>query len=470
MRKIGKGLSLGLILMTIGAFLCVNPAYTLSKLRVPLGVNDKAKKLNLILQLSSDNPNTEALDERLQELDGFTDIVSIIEAIFAKKGLRIEIEKDYWLPRVKIIREKDERSIGCCSFYVDAGNNRLEINELEIETNSYRGKRLFPLIFRWIFAQSYFQSRFSEWDIYGGHLSYSAAKALWRSSANDRRLICRENNKIIREIKEIEKGKTYRINCQFPLGEPSEIASREEVKKRLLEIFDLYPDLEKVKEVYSEVVTGKLVYPEETAGRFEIKDAGFETDEIERSRTELVLIEKDDLSFCDVWLRQLVIAKNFKKNNVIGSAIAFDSCLNAIFKGEKDGKDVIAFAHLNAPLGWRATYLRYVLDRVEELKLKNPHVYFNLRDWVLGLEDEKAIVEIIKSASLQTFPTIFTAVRNGKIEIDKRDTVAQIISTVKGMTIHYDREKPIVKLWDHIGASLLNIDKALRSKALLINL
>ncbi|MFH1622202.1 MAG: hypothetical protein ABIA97_03680 [Candidatus Omnitrophota bacterium] len=439
MMRIGKGLKVNIVLifMIIGVFLYSNLAYAL---RPTLPFSKTAKEFDLVNRLSSDD--TEEIDDALIDLYEIHDsegIVSIIEKVFANRGLKfrnippsdIEIETI----------DGDER-VGFRECYTVGREKVLWSHEVEIG-KEYRHKRLFPLLYFWMSAHKHFKV-FSGWEIRSDSLTTSSsARALWRSPFDieikfykpeegmdfDEEDVESKRNTVVKNIKEIEDGWYYKIEGTFLTWE--DVIKRAK-KQRLLEISRI------------DAMEGKIGYLNDVSNRVET----FEIDIGRPIKTTLILRD-DGLVFCDVFIDTFVINNDVKEDDVMFSIAPFNDCVGCVLKGDKDGKTIIIYVHPSPSLGNLEDVLRKIFNKVEELKLDNLHVVFDVED-----EKKEKMDNIINNSDLlENFSTILEARQNGKILINGSGRVSDratlIIATKEGIVIS-DETGHHVFLWDEI--------------------
>ncbi len=209
MRKIEKGL-FKIISICVGICLFLTTsAYSLPMLRTnslfdvinlpgEKDRTDDALDTEIIGLLLSDVPDIEErkrwMDRGLDLLDTLDEpdrIVTIVKEIFTKRNLELEISPVYKNSigdiggDIKIIRTQDGSCIAQRNFYTLTslhGDTLLfSYGQFNTDfTNEFAGKRLFPLLYRWMSANPYF-SKYSGWAIKLDDASYGAAKAWWRS-------------------------------------------------------------------------------------------------------------------------------------------------------------------------------------------------------------------------------------------------------------------------------------------------
>lgn len=222
--------------MLIGMFLCSNPAYSshVSHLRVPMGAGNRLQEIlteeEIFTLLSSKDTPDKAkieIDKGLKALDVLENpeqVIKIIESVFANRGLELKIDPVHEnragdiARNINIISTKDGRSIATRSFYTLTSlyENTLIFSYDGFGLNfiqEFAGKRLFPLMCRWMSAQTDF-SKFSGWKIKVDRATYMSAKAWWRSGFPVK-ITSLKTGREIQSNDEINKDEEYNIEGTF---------------------------------------------------------------------------------------------------------------------------------------------------------------------------------------------------------------------------------------------------------------
>jgi len=177
------------------------------------------KDFELIEKLSSDN--VKEINEVLVELDEIAKsdhyrVAQIVEKVFANRGLRLRIEPNW----IHIINIENGDVVGYRTFddWSMARPKALLFLQAEIDNkySALRGKRLVPLLYRWMPAQPEFLKYSGLEILTSGTIAHSAARAIWRSGFEDikiKHIFAKENIKRINEIKE---GELYEASAYFP--------------------------------------------------------------------------------------------------------------------------------------------------------------------------------------------------------------------------------------------------------------
>ncbi|MFA5389182.1 MAG: hypothetical protein WC312_05445 [Candidatus Omnitrophota bacterium] len=197
-------------------------------------ITDEAiKDLKIVNRLSGND--VKEIDKALVELDKIAEfdhyrVARIVEKVFAGRGLRLIIEPNW----IDIINIENGDIVGYRTFddWNVAGPAALLFLHAEIDDKySYlRGKRLFPLIYRWMPGRPEFSKYSGSEIISGTPVNASAARAMWRSGFKDIKIRYIFAYKDIERIEEIEEGKTYKVNARFPDVDAS-FFSMEEIQK-----------------------------------------------------------------------------------------------------------------------------------------------------------------------------------------------------------------------------------------------
>ena len=177
------------------------------------------KDFELINKLSSDNvkeiDNTLAELDRIAKFDHYR-VAQIVEKVFANRGLKLRKEPNW----IDIVNIENGDIVGYRTFddWSMARPKALLFLQAEID-NKYpalRGKRLFPLLYRWMPAQPEFLKYSGLEILTSGTITHSAARAIWRSGFEDikvKHIFAKEN---IKRIDEIKEGEFYEVSARFP--------------------------------------------------------------------------------------------------------------------------------------------------------------------------------------------------------------------------------------------------------------
>ncbi|MFA5388970.1 MAG: hypothetical protein WC312_04350 [Candidatus Omnitrophota bacterium] len=232
MKKIYKIINIVLMFILMTAISVQDFAYAL---RPPLLFSEAAKEYNLVKELSSDDPGE--IDRGLEHLDKTVspdEVVFIVEKTFANRelilkntGLIREEGEETPFYAVQIF-DKDNKHLAGWAYFKESAADReksIEFHSLFIDLKDelgLRGKRLLPLVCRWMMANPDFK-KFYGWKIKVNNTSFMAARALWRSGFDDIKIRCVETERIIRDIREINERNTYDIDARFShLGQAEE--------------------------------------------------------------------------------------------------------------------------------------------------------------------------------------------------------------------------------------------------------
>lgn len=219
MLKIGKGYNFKtiiVILLTVMLFditlyasqSCLRvPAKNIKRLQTALELTSEGTIVRL---LSSDEATGAEKDNALIELDKIDTpdkIVSIVEEIFANRGLSLNIDITGDPDCAVQIRDmKNGDIVGHRDFRVASEENKLTFHSTHIYKTELHGKRLLPLLYRWMSAHPYFRSRFPGWNIEMEYSNYGAARSFWRSGFKDIHIRHRFSEREINHIDEIQLG------------------------------------------------------------------------------------------------------------------------------------------------------------------------------------------------------------------------------------------------------------------------
>ena len=230
--KFRKAYSLIFMLILAGIFLCQDFAYAL---RAPLSMDETIKDIDLINKLSSDN--VKEIDKALIELDKISEfdrdrVARIAEKVFANRGLRLKIEPNW----IDIINTENNEVVGYRTFDDwNSGDNSGALLLLHAEIydkySDLRGKRLFPLLYRWMPAQPEFLKYSGSEIISGTPVNHNAARALWRSGFKDIKIRQIFADRGIEHIDEIKDGEFYKVSARFPMRKPQ--PARQELSRLL---------------------------------------------------------------------------------------------------------------------------------------------------------------------------------------------------------------------------------------------
>jgi len=176
-----------------------------------------ASNAALVRRLSS--RNIREVDNALVSLGKLRDpeqIVSIVEEVFANKGLRLEIDEQRHPYVIRIIRNENQEIIGTRDFVIVSKEKVLVFYSGGISQDGYEGRRLFPLMYQWMAAHDNFRNRFSGWRIKVARpATSSAAKAWWRSGF-DVRISDTDTREVAQDISDIKDGRSYDISGRLP--------------------------------------------------------------------------------------------------------------------------------------------------------------------------------------------------------------------------------------------------------------
>jgi len=222
------------------------------------------------------------------------------------------------------------------------------------------------------------------------------------------------------------------------------------LKERMLNAVRKYPSYEAWWNELNEVLDkGLAKYPTELAERFKC----YEYDQERKGgySSTLTLIRSDGLIFCDVWAGMFIIDSDVTESDIIGSRNEFLGCTACIFQGERDGRTIIAYAHLTHP----QEALKFVLDTIEEMELENPHIIFDIPG--TDMDDLKILIEslidsLVEGATPGHFPTIFKAQQNGTLLIfrEVRDFQGIQLTCTKEGFVRTSSKGSMPVLWDEI--------------------
>jgi len=178
------------------------------------------KDKELVNRLSGDN--TGEIDNALAELDKIAEfdydrVARVVEKVFAGRGLRLKIESNW----INIINIENNEVVGYRTFdnwSPGRGVNSLLFSYAEIydEYSDLRGKRLFPLMYRWMPAQPEFFKYSGAEIVSGTAVNGSAARAIWRSGFKDIKIRQIFADRDIEHIDEIKDGEVYKVSARFP--------------------------------------------------------------------------------------------------------------------------------------------------------------------------------------------------------------------------------------------------------------
>ncbi|MFC1621199.1 hypothetical protein ACFL2G_02730, partial [Candidatus Omnitrophota bacterium] len=226
MVRIRKGLYLKIIIILVCALFLFNArlySSTICSLRLPLKNYERiggALSEQELIDLLSGN-DVKKIDEiGLTQLDLMKDpeqVARIIEEVFKNRKLCLscDLGEENNLVYIEIYSTVDFKSLeGRQSFAVLKDTSLLDFRWASIEdVEKHGGKRLFPLLYRWM-AANYFFDEFSGWGILAESANHYSARALFRSGF-DITITSEDGGKKIRDIKDIVENKRYNIKGTF---------------------------------------------------------------------------------------------------------------------------------------------------------------------------------------------------------------------------------------------------------------
>jgi hypothetical protein len=181
---------------------------------------EEALESDLIKSLSSND--TQKIDAALTELDDeITDpsrVIHIINQVFEKRGLYLDIDKTSGF--VNILKKTTKQEQGYVSFIYFDPDTPMTIAFEEIYVEELKGKRLVPLIYRWMQAHPYFREELSVSEVYLWKANSNAARTWFRSGLEDIKVvwldrhIYDERNRIYYP-EEIRPGEEYECSARF---------------------------------------------------------------------------------------------------------------------------------------------------------------------------------------------------------------------------------------------------------------
>ena len=234
--------------------------------------------------------------------------------------------------------------------------------------------------------------------------------------------------------------------------------------KERQKLFKISQALPTSGEVIDVMLKHRPVHPEEMDERFttRIFPEGWIADNI--------IILKNELVFCDVISKTsaygvYIVDEDVKEDDVMFSSTPYYGCTAALFKGERDGKTVLAYFHLEVEtLDLKATLME-VFEKVESLKLDNLHVLIDAMPPYVGRV--KDIISKGKNASISKAYKEGDILVNGIMyENGGQDRETQIFGTKKGFGIIDAGKDMYFVLWDEI--KLINQDRSKNSTKQLI--
>ncbi|MDD5108640.1 MAG: AarF/UbiB family protein [Candidatus Omnitrophica bacterium] len=166
--------------------------YLLPNLEIILSVTSSPDDdLVLVDALISDD--AKLVDKALAQIDKLgipRQVHQIVEKALSLRGLRLEIRDDLYLA-IQVIDEKGNvvGELGLNTGADESGNPLLTIPVNSLYSNELRGKRIFPLLYRWMVTEPEFISRFGGWKFQINTTTESAAKSWQRSGLSEVRII-----------------------------------------------------------------------------------------------------------------------------------------------------------------------------------------------------------------------------------------------------------------------------------------
>jgi len=229
--------------------------------------------------------------------------------------------------------------------------------------------------------------------------------------------------------------------------------------KERQKLFKISQALPTSGEVIDVMLKHRPVHPEEMDERFTTRIFP------EGRIADNIIILKNELVFCDVISKTsaygvYIVDEDVKEDDVMFSSTPYYGCIAALFKGERDGKTVLAYFHLEVEtLDLKATLME-VFEKVESLKLDNLHVLIDVMPSYVGRV--KDIANNSKNAPISK------AYKEGDILINGimykkggQDRETQIFGTKEGFGIIDAGKDMYFVLWDEI--KLINQDKSKNS-------
>lgn len=210
-------------------------------------------------------------------------------------------------------------------------------------------------------------------------------------------------------------------------------SNKASIEKRLLELNTAYPG-----DRFIEILKKKSKH-EKTNVIKRLKVFNIEKPDIKVVPAKGIFIAQDDLMFCDVIQELisaggLVINKDVRDNDVIGSAITFEGCIACIVEDERKGKTVIAYGHLGT---LENDCLEKILAEIDKLRFKNPRIIFDILEEGLSGDRDK-IESMIGLATPKNYPTLYKARKKNNILINESGGMSRntsIIAAKEGIVI-----------------------------------
>jgi len=229
--------------------------------------------------------------------------------------------------------------------------------------------------------------------------------------------------------------------------------SLDEKRQKLFEISKTLPT---AREVMDAMLKDGPLHPKEMDERFETRIFP------EGWRVVNKIILKNGLVFCDVVSRTSaysvdIVNKDAEENDVIFSSELYYGCKAVLLKGEKNGKAVLKYFHLEVEAVDLKTTLMEVFEKVESLKLDNLYVLIDVMPNHVG-----RVKDIIKNSE---YASILDANKERDILVNGimykkggQDRETQIFGTKEGFVIIDAGKDTYVILWDDI--ELINQDES----------
>ena len=242
----------------------------------------------------------------------------------------------------------------------------------------------------------------------------------------------------------------YLIRAQKPFR------SLDEKRRELFKISKMLPTAEEVTDA---ILKDGSLHPKEMNERLETRIFP------EGWRDDNTIILKNGLVFCDAVSRTFaysvyIVNEYAEGNDVMFSSMPYYGCTAALFKGERSGKTVLSYFHLEVKALDLKETLMEVFEKVESLKLNNLHTLIDVMPNHVG-----KVKDIINNSE---YASILDANKKGDIFINGvmykkngQDRKTQIFGTKEGLVIIDAGKDTYIILWDDI--QLINKDNSKNS-------